>query len=246
MNSNRLQLNADKTELLWCTTVRHQGQLPSGPLSLGGFDVQPSTSVRNLGIYVDADLTLRRHVDVVVSRCFGALRQLRSIRQYVPSSVLQTLVTSLVLTRMDYGNAVLVGLPACQLRRLQSVQNAAARFIFGLQRHDHVTDALISLHWLRVPERIRFKVAVLVYRALRGTAPMYLTNFLSVANSGRRGLRSADTERLVVPRTRLSTIAGAVIWNSLPTYITSSPSLAVFRSRLKTYLFGFSFPDLIV
>ena len=76
MNSNRLQLNADKTELLWCSTVRHRGQLPSGSLSLGGFDVQPSTSVRNLGIYFDADLTLRRHIDVVVSRCFGALRQL--------------------------------------------------------------------------------------------------------------------------------------------------------------------------
>ena len=143
------------------------------------------------------------------------------------------------MTRMDYGNAVLVGLPANQLRRLQSVQNAAALFIFSLQRHDHVTDALISLHWLRVPERIRFKVAVLVYRALHGTAPTYLTNFLSVANSGRRGLRSADTERLVIPRTRLSTIgdrafpiAGAVIWNGRPTYVTSLPSLAVFRSRL--------------
>ncbi len=71
--------------------------------------------------------------------------------------------------------------------------------------------------------------------------------------SGRRGLRSADIERLVVPRARLSTIvdralpvAGAVIWNSLPSFITSSPSLAVFRSRLKTFLFSFSFPDLIV
>ena len=171
----------------------------------------------------------------------------------MPTSVLQTLVTSLVLTRLDYGNAVLVGLPVNQLRRLQSVQNAAARFIFGLKHHDHVTAALVNLHWLRVPERIKFKVAVLVYRAIHDTAPVYLRNFSRVSSSSRRGLRSADTDRLVVPRTRLSSIgdrafpvAGSVIWNSLPSFVTSSPSLAVFRSRLKTFLFSFSFPDLIV
>ena len=68
---------------------------------------------------------------------------------------------------------MLYGLPAVQLRRLQSVQNAAARLVFNLRRSDSISDALICLHWLRVPERIRFKLAVLTYRALRGEAPRY-------------------------------------------------------------------------
>jgi len=61
---------------------------------------------------------------------------------------------------MDYGNSTLVGLPVYLQRRLQSVHNAAARLIFRLRRSDHITDALVSLHWLRVPERITYKIAV--------------------------------------------------------------------------------------
>jgi len=71
------------------------------------------------------------------------------------------LIVSLVLSRLDYGNAVLAGLPAYQFRRLQSVMNAAARLIYGLRHSDHISDALISLHWLRAQERVRFKKAVL-------------------------------------------------------------------------------------
>ena len=74
-------------------------------------------------------------------------------------------------------NELLFALPANQIRRLQSVQNAAARLIFNLRRSEHISDALINLHWLRIPERIRFKMAVLVYRALHGLSPSYLNNF---------------------------------------------------------------------
>jgi len=73
-------------------------------------------------------------------------------------------VVTLVLSRLDYGNAVLVGLPAYLVRRLQSVLNAAARLIYCIRSADHITDALACLHWLRVPERIDFKVAVLTYK----------------------------------------------------------------------------------
>jgi len=69
------------------------------------------------------------------------------------------LVVRLVLSRLDFGNSVLVSIPACLLRRLQSVLNAGARLIFQLRRSDHITDALVSLHWLRVPERIQYKIA---------------------------------------------------------------------------------------
>jgi hypothetical protein len=159
-------------------------------------------------------------------------------------------VTTLVLTRLDYGNATLVGLPAEQLRRLQAVENAAARLIFGLRRTDHVTSALRELHWLRIPERIEFKVSSLTYRALHGSAPRYLDVFRRVADQpGRRGLRSADTDRLVVPSSRLVSAgdrsfptAGAVLWNRLPPHVISSPTYPIFLSRLKTFLFSKSFP----
>ena len=66
---------------------------------------------------------------------------------------------------------MLVGIPDYLVQRLQSVLNAAARMTFHLKRSDHITDALVSLHWLRVSERIQFKVAVLTYKVLNGSAP---------------------------------------------------------------------------
>ena len=110
----------------------------------------------------------------------------------------QTHVTSLVLPKLDYGNSTLVGLPVSQLNRLQSVLNAAARSIAGIRRSDHVSDAMASFHWLRVPERIRFKIAVLTFLALYRTAPRYLSdNLRRIADIPSRGrLRSAATNRL--------------------------------------------------
>ena len=122
-------------------------------------------------MYVDCDLSMRTHGQRTVSRCFAALRQ---IRRSVPSATLQMLVVALVHSRMDYGNGVLVGLPAYLTRRLQSILNAAARLIYRLRTRDHITDAIISLNWLRVPERIQYKLAVLAYKVLHGDAPRYL------------------------------------------------------------------------
>jgi len=81
--------------------------------------VDPVTSVRDLGIYIDADLSLRTHVQRIVSCCFAVLRQLRQIRRLIPLATFQTLVVALVLSRRDYGNGVLIGLHTYLVRRLQ-------------------------------------------------------------------------------------------------------------------------------
>jgi len=109
-----------------------------------------------------------------LSRCFAALRQLRQIRHSVPAATFQMLVVALIHSRLDYGNSVLVSLPAYLIRRLQSVLNAAPRLIFHLRRSDHISDALVCLHRLRVPERVEYKIAVLTYKVLCGIAPRYL------------------------------------------------------------------------
>jgi len=83
-----------------------------------------------------------------------------------------------VLTRLDYGCSTLAGLPARQLNRLQSVINSAARFVYSARRSEHVSPVLRELHWLRVPERIDFRLAVLVYRCINGTSPRYLVSEL--------------------------------------------------------------------
>jgi len=93
----------------------------------------------------------------------------------VPTGTFQTLVVSLVLTRLVYGNSVLAGLPVYLVRRLQSVLNAAARLTYHLCRSDHITDTLVCIHWLRVPERVQYKIVVLVYKVLHGLALVHST-----------------------------------------------------------------------
>ena len=83
---NRLQLNRDKTEVLWCATGRHQHQLYTFAVLIAGVPINPAPSIRDLGIYVDDDLSMRALVQRTVSRCFAALRQLRQIRRCVPAT----------------------------------------------------------------------------------------------------------------------------------------------------------------
>jgi len=116
--------------------------------------------------------------------------------------------------------------------------NAAARLVFSLQKYDSVTLLLQELHWLKVEQRIEYKLAVLVYRCLHGIAPPYLaSDFRSVADLGTwRRLRSASTPALVVSTSRLSIVgdrafpvAAARVWNSLPDFVTASTSLPMFK-----------------
>ena len=251
MCSNRLQLYTAKTEIIWFTTGPRQNRLPTSAVRVGTDHVYPSKSVRDLGIYLDADVSMSTHVSRTVSRCFGALRQLRTVRRSVPTDTFRSLVVSLVLARLDYGNATLAGLPAYQVRRLQSVMNAGARLIFGSAKTEHVTPLLRQLHWLKAGERINFKVATLAFQCLHGTAPGYLSAELHrVADMPARShLRSASTMQLNVPRMRLRTVgdrafpvASAKIWNSLPAHVTTATSTRSFRKRLKTHFFTLCFP----
>jgi hypothetical protein len=93
MASNRLQLNTGKSELLWCHTSGRT--CSTAPLRVGADVVLPSTVVRDLGLYLDSGLSFNHQIGVTVARCFGALRQLRSVRRYVTAPVFQSLVSAL-------------------------------------------------------------------------------------------------------------------------------------------------------
>ena len=112
MRENRLQFNAAKTEVIWCATSRRQYQIPHNPIRVGLDDIHPVSSVRDLGIFLDSDISMKKHVAKTVSSCFAVLRQIRSIRRSVTRPVVMSLITALVMTKLDYGNATLAGLPS--------------------------------------------------------------------------------------------------------------------------------------
>jgi len=104
--------------------------------------------------YLDSEVSMKAHVFRNVSSCFNVLRQIHFIRRSVTRPVLQSLVESLVLSRLNYGNVALAGLPARELSRLQSVKNADARLIFLANEYNHVSSILRDIHWLQAPQRI--------------------------------------------------------------------------------------------
>ena len=150
MRSNRLQLNTTKTEVLWCATSRRQHQIPQEATRVGNHFVQTAGWLRDLGIYLDSEASMKIHVSRTVSSCFTLLRQVYSAIRHASSRFSTSLVVSLVLSRLHYGNATLTGLPGRQLNRLHRLQslNAAARLIFAASKYDQrsLATSFCSVH----------------------------------------------------------------------------------------------------
>ncbi len=218
-----LQLNLAKTELLvFPTTLTLQYDFT---IQLGSSTITPSSSVRNLGVIFDEQLTFKEHIAKTARSCRFALHNIRKIRPFLTEHAAQLLVQALVISRLDYCNALLAGLPLNTIKPLQMIQNAAAQLVFNEPKRAHVTPLFISLHWLPVAARIQFKTLMLAYRTTTGSAPTYFHSLLQIYIPS-RSLRSASERRLMIPSQRGSkslsrtfsfTVPGW--WNDLPTPI---------------------------
>ncbi len=171
MKEHHLQLNLAKTELLVfpaTPTLQHDFTI-----QLGSSTITPSASVRNLGVIFDGQLTFKEHIAKTARSCRFALHNIRKIRPFLTEHAAQFLVQALVISRLDYCNALLAGLPSNTTKPLQMIQNAAARLVFNEPKRAHVTPLFVSLHWLQVAARIQFKTLMLAYRTTTGSAPTY-------------------------------------------------------------------------
>ena len=175
-------------------------------LEVGTSVTQPVKCVRDRGVHLDSELTMKTHISKVVSAFFYQLRKIRHVRRVVGQDITQQLVSAFVLSRLDCCNSLLSGLPRSTIQLLQRVMNAAARVVMALSMHDHVKPALKQLHWLPVEQRISYKLGLclLMYYIHTGQATQYLSNCVSmISSSGNRyRLRSCDTADYILPRTR--------------------------------------------
>jgi len=175
---------------------------------------------------------------------FFHLRRLRQVRD-----VTANLVCACVLSRLDYGNALLAGLPYTTIAPLQRVIDAAVRLVYGLRSPDHVTVAAVELLWSPIEARIQYKlICMLVHLTITGTgrAPSYISTLLQPVSTlpGRSTiLRSATRSDLQAPRTRLKfgerafSVAAPKVWNDLPLHVRTISNTDTFKRRLRTYLF---------
>ena len=150
---------------------------------------------------------------------------------------------TIVNSRLDYANALYLGLPKYQISRLQVVQNTAARLVTGKKKWESISPSLRTLHWLPVKDRIAFKALCLTHKCIHGKAPQYLCDKIEPHNSN-RVLRSTDQNLVRVPKTKYKSkgerrfaFQGPRLWNALPTSIRLEENHLTFRRQIKTLLF---------
>ena len=226
MTANKLKLNDDKTEAMLVGTRQKLSQLPlSLLLQLDNTSIPISDSVKNLGVVLDSSLTMTNFISATARACYFHLRRISQIRKYLTTKATTKLVVSLILSRIDYCNSLLSGLPDSTIHTLQRVQNNAARLVLKKKKSDHITPLLKSLHRLPVYLRIHYKILSLCYKSLNNSTPgpIYLSNSLHLYIPSRSIRYASDPLRLHTPRFKLSIFSpgsfsayGSHIWNTLP------------------------------
>jgi exonuclease III len=242
MLHNFLKLNDDKTEVL---TFSRKQETPDEPIriNIGDHTVKSIDRARNLGVIFDHNLTMEHQIANIRKQCFFQIKNIAQIRRYLDLPAVKTLVQANVISRLDYANGLLYGVPKKSLGKIQLAQNTAARLITRSSPREHITPILKDLHWLPVEYRVRFKVLTLTYKAIHGEAPKYISDYVTIRQTG-RNLRSSNHLRLEVPNYNLKTygkrsfpVASATEWNALPDHLKKAETFQIFKRHLKTYLF---------
>jgi len=262
MSANLLSLNPSKTEFLIFGNSIQLAKLTNPVLHIDNATViQPTVTARNLGILFDNHLSFDNQISSVCRSCNWHIHDLWRIRSTLDLNTTKTIATSIVHSKLDYCNSLYLNLPAYQLARLQRVQNSLARVVCKVPKHHHITPHLRSLHWLKIPQRIHYKLLSITYTLLQHRQPSYL--FSQINCQSARCTRSSSLLTLQRPPASSAKLSDRSfhhsippLWNSLPPSLrhpnTPNPgtspqplpaiSRSQFLSGLKTHLFKLSYP----
>ena len=240
--ANKLVMNDNKTEYITFIPKRYDSLVATSSIRVGGYSIPASTHVTNLGVILDRHYTMSQQVSKIVQSSTYKLRLINVIRTKLTKPVAERVVNAMVTNNLDYCNSLLYGISGNQLLRIQRIQNTPARLIFQWDRWSSARVMLNELHWLPMKKRISFKVLLVLYKAMHGLTPDYIT-VLATPYVPMRNLRSANDNLLVVSKTQLNygditfTVAAAKMWNKLPAVIKLSGNVDIFKNNFKTHLF---------
>ena len=149
---------------------------------------------------MDCNLKFHKQINNLCKSSYYFLYNIRKIRKYLTKVLTATLVHAPVISRLDYCNSILYGLPAYQIAKLLRVQNTAARSVYMIiPKFAHISPYLKELHRLPVKFRIEFKITLLTFYAIHGLAPKYLCELVRIKEQPTYHLRSSEEIMLVQP-----------------------------------------------
>ena len=243
MEQNFLKLNDSKTEFVMFGTPKDLSQVSDWTVTVGDNEILPSVSARNIGAHMDSGLDMKTQISNTIKSCYYQIHGISKIRKFLTVEATKSLVNAFVTSRLDNLNSLLYGIPDTQLKRLQKVQNCAARLIVRQKKINHITLILKDLHWLPVKYRIDYKILLLVFKCVIGKAPEYLSSLIT-PYVPTRPLRSESQLLLQELQNikkqigqRAFSCCGPKLWNQLPFTLRKCTSLSAFKTQLKTHLF---------
>ena len=173
-----LKLNDDKTEFIIFGTHQQLAKISDITITIESTKIHPVEKVRNLGYYMDKLLKNMAHVNKLIATMFHNLRNIKQIQSKLDFNSTKTIIQGLILSKLDYCNALLPGSSRILLTMLQCIESMACRIVCSLQKFDHITGPMYDLHWLHIQEKIDYKITCIVFKCHRGIAPQYLIDLL--------------------------------------------------------------------
>ena len=167
-----------------------------------------------------------------------------SIRSLIDQNAAQKLVSAFVLSRLDYCNSLLFGIPDHNIKKLQQIQNSAARIVSKSKKYNHITPILKELHWLPVKARVEYKAATLAFNSYNDIGPSYLNQVVRpyipprTLRSKNNNLAVSHNFNRITFGKRSFSYFGPHIWNNLSNDLRKLDSIDSFKRNLKTHLFN--------
>ena len=229
-HSNALKVNASKTQLMIFGSRQNLKHLPPVVVSFRDTELEPCAQAGNLGVVFDSCLTWEAHVSELSRRCMGLLIGLSHVRHCLPDGVIKTIVTALVISRVNYCLSVYGNGTKKNLNRLQKILNFATRVIFGRRKFDHVTDLREKLNWMPPEFMYKLQTMATARKAIHYGEPVALASmFAKNRDSSTRNRNTRQDNLLQLQRPRLETgkrrfsYRAAELLNDLPPDLSQLP-----------------------
>ena len=235
MNEYFLRLNEDKTKILVIAPHSVQREIIIRGVFINNNCIRFADSAKNLGVILDSELSFNCQINRVVKSCFTMIRKLSAIKQYLTAEQLKCLVCAYIFSKLDYCNALYYGLNQYSLNKLQHVQNCATRLVKSKHFNVPLDEVFKNYHWLKIRERILFKILLTVHKCIHQKAPVSLCEFIRFGDSD-RSKKLRETKVKSKYGDRAFSHAGPKIWNLLPMTIRNQENTDRFKKMLKSFL----------
>jgi hypothetical protein len=242
MSGSLLTLNDSKTECLLIGTPAMLKKCSITHLTIGNIDIPFSTSLRDLGVVLDANLDLKAHISSVCAKSFMRLRLVSRLRKSLSLPHYSLLTNALVLSNLEYCSSIFLGLPQSSLCRLQQVINATFRSVHKLKKFDHISEKQKLNGCRTIEQMITLRVSRIIFTALTHGSPHYVSLWLTPHESV-FNLRSVGKGYLSLPRVntclgaRAFSVSGPKLWNTLPEEVRDSRTYTQLHNRIIAHFY---------